>query len=287
MTRVALDAVLLGDRHRNDLGDIRALADSLTEVGLLHPIVVTTDLRLVAGHRRLVAARSLGWTEIDVTVVSNLTDAASLLRAESDENSCRKDFTPTEAESIASAREALLRPLAEQAKARPGQERSAKFAGQATGETRKTAALGTGYSHETIRKVREVKETVASAETPESVREVAEQALAEMDATGRVDGSYQRVKDAERAAAAHAPSSALGEFVESSQAVQDAGYARNFVRALARAHDFLGFDADRLGPLLDDTELDVLDRHVAAVTRFAKAVHKARSGLRVVKGTAQ
>lgn len=285
MTSVAIDAVLLGDRHRNDLGDIRALADSLTEVGLLHPIVVTTDLRLVAGHRRLVAARSLGWTEIDVTVVSNLTDAASLLRAESDENSCRKDFTPTEAESIASAREALLRPLAEdRMKAgKPG----AKLAQGQPGKVRGAAAVGTGYSHETIRKVREVKQTAAAPETPEPVREVAKQALAEMDATGRVDGSYQRVKDAERAAAAHAPSSALGEFVESSQAVQDAGYARNFVRALAKAHDFLGFDADRLGPLLDDTELDVLDRHVAAVTRFAKAVHKARSGLRVVKGTAQ
>lgn len=36
-------------------------------------------------------------------------------------------------------------------------------------------------------------------ETPEPVRAVAEQALREMDSTGRVDGSYQRGKDAERA----------------------------------------------------------------------------------------
>jgi hydroxylaminobenzene mutase len=43
------------------------------------------------------------------------------LRAESDENTCRKAFTPTEAESTAAAREALLKPLAKEAQGRPAE----------------------------------------------------------------------------------------------------------------------------------------------------------------------
>lgn len=56
--------IALGERHRRDLGDIDALARSIAEVGLLHPIVVTSEGKLIAGERRLMAVRSLGWDEI-------------------------------------------------------------------------------------------------------------------------------------------------------------------------------------------------------------------------------
>ncbi len=57
-----LDEITVGWRHRQELGDIDDLAASLTEVGLLHPVVVTPEGTLIAGARRLAAAKLLGWT---------------------------------------------------------------------------------------------------------------------------------------------------------------------------------------------------------------------------------
>ncbi len=48
---VETDAIKTGDRLRKDPGDIEGLAGSLDEHGELRPIVVTRDLRLVAGGR--------------------------------------------------------------------------------------------------------------------------------------------------------------------------------------------------------------------------------------------
>ena len=47
---------------------IRQLADSIAEVGLLHPIIVNKDFALIAGLHRLEAAKLLMWTEIECTV---------------------------------------------------------------------------------------------------------------------------------------------------------------------------------------------------------------------------
>jgi ParB-like chromosome segregation protein Spo0J len=66
---VNIDQIQVGYRYRKDLGDLRALAESIAEVGLLHPVVVTPEGRLIAGQRRLEACRLLEWTEIPVTVV--------------------------------------------------------------------------------------------------------------------------------------------------------------------------------------------------------------------------
>jgi len=58
---VQLNDINLGQRHRKDLGDIDALAESIRVLSLLHPIVVTTDNHLVAGRRRLEAVRKRPW----------------------------------------------------------------------------------------------------------------------------------------------------------------------------------------------------------------------------------
>jgi ParB-like nuclease domain len=62
-------AIEVGERHRRDLGDIPALARSIAEVGLLHPIVVRSDGVLIAGERRLAACKSLGWETVPVTSI--------------------------------------------------------------------------------------------------------------------------------------------------------------------------------------------------------------------------
>ena len=39
--------IAVGKRHRRDLGDVRSLAASIADLGLLHPIVITPDGRLM------------------------------------------------------------------------------------------------------------------------------------------------------------------------------------------------------------------------------------------------
>jgi ParB family transcriptional regulator, chromosome partitioning protein len=51
------------------MGDLAGLAASLAELGLLHPVVIRPDGTLIAGERRLRAAKQLGWPTIPVTVV--------------------------------------------------------------------------------------------------------------------------------------------------------------------------------------------------------------------------
>jgi ParB/Sulfiredoxin domain len=65
-----IDQIRIGERHRRDLGDIAGLAESIEDVGLLHPITVDQHGHLLAGARRLAAYKWLGWTEIPVNIVS-------------------------------------------------------------------------------------------------------------------------------------------------------------------------------------------------------------------------
>ena len=48
-----ISSIHIGKRHRKDMGDVVALARSMADLGLLQPIVIRPDDRLIAGHRRL------------------------------------------------------------------------------------------------------------------------------------------------------------------------------------------------------------------------------------------
>ena len=50
MTTRRIDEIVVGERHRRDLGDIASLAANVAELGLLHPIVIHGTL--IAGERR-------------------------------------------------------------------------------------------------------------------------------------------------------------------------------------------------------------------------------------------
>jgi hypothetical protein len=56
---LAHESIKVGERSRVHAGDVESLASSIADVGLLHPIVVTPDYRLVAGWRRLQAIERL------------------------------------------------------------------------------------------------------------------------------------------------------------------------------------------------------------------------------------
>lgn len=66
---VPIDQIKVEDDHR-PLWDVAPYVDSIRELGLLTPILVTPDLVLLNGRHRLEACLALGWTEIEVTTRS-------------------------------------------------------------------------------------------------------------------------------------------------------------------------------------------------------------------------
>ena len=75
-----------------DQGAIERLAKSISQVGLMNPITVTTDNTLVAGLHRLEACKRLGWESIPVTTVKYADELTREL-AEIDENLMRNDLS--------------------------------------------------------------------------------------------------------------------------------------------------------------------------------------------------
>lgn len=87
------------DNPRTEVGDVTDLASSLRAVGLLQPIVARRSaaghLVVVAGHRRLAAAKLAGWTRVQVIVRRDMRPD-DVLAAMLVENSHRKDLDPIE-----------------------------------------------------------------------------------------------------------------------------------------------------------------------------------------------
>jgi N6-adenosine-specific RNA methylase IME4/ParB-like chromosome segregation protein Spo0J len=192
MTTRKISDIVVGTRHRKDMGDIAGLAASMAELGLLHPIVVRPDGVLVAGERRLRAAKLLGWEKIRVTAV----DLEAVARGELAENEVRKDFTLSEAVAIKRALEPLEKVAAkERQAARGGKGRiaSGKLPTAITGRAADKAAKATGMTRRTLEKAEAIVD-VAEAE-PEKFGKLLEQ----MDDTGRVNGVYRRLKIAKQA----------------------------------------------------------------------------------------
>ncbi len=89
--------IVVGKRHREDLGDLEDLKRSISELGLLQPVVLKKGTKeLVAGYRRLCALRQLGITSLVEGKHCILIDIQSLVRGEHDENICRKDLSISE-----------------------------------------------------------------------------------------------------------------------------------------------------------------------------------------------
>lgn len=61
LAQATITDISVGQRFRQDLGDIGALAQSIQKFGLLQPIGVDERYRLIFGQRRLAASRLLGW----------------------------------------------------------------------------------------------------------------------------------------------------------------------------------------------------------------------------------
>jgi ParB family chromosome partitioning protein len=93
--QVPLDDIIVKKRVRKDMGDIIALADSMKRYGQMSPIVLNSRNQLIAGGRRLEAARYLGWRTINATVI-DINEKLPMLEYEVEENLQRQNFTVEE-----------------------------------------------------------------------------------------------------------------------------------------------------------------------------------------------
>jgi len=107
--RLPLDEIKIKQRIRHDLGDLRQLMESLQEYGLMSPIIVNKKHELIAGHRRLEAARGLGWQFIEVRVMDRAS-AVYNLELEIEENVRRKDLSDQELDEALRRLEKLRNP---------------------------------------------------------------------------------------------------------------------------------------------------------------------------------
>jgi ParB-like nuclease domain len=100
LKEIKIADIRVGSRHRRDMGDLTALADSIRREGLLQPVGVTDGLELAFGQRRIRAVRDVLKKK---TILARVVDVTSILAGEYHENEVRKDFTPSERVAIARA----------------------------------------------------------------------------------------------------------------------------------------------------------------------------------------
>ncbi len=205
----SLDSITVGKRHRTDLGDIPALAESIRNEGLLQPITVTPDGALVCGRRRLEALRFLGQRSTNVWVRSNLSDRLSQLLAEQNDNSLHKPLSLIEAESLyrelkvvlaedAARRQAATRFGAEGAAPEDSAEVSGAVestAPRSAGEARVQAArMVTGRGSQTmLEQIGRLKDLAHDETRPGHIRSQAMAELARIEAGGKVHGAHLRM----------------------------------------------------------------------------------------------
>lgn len=93
--QVSISEIKINERVRADMGDLKPLMDSMQANGQLNPITLSRENELIAGHRRTLAARELGWEFIEAKITDAVTEVEKL-RLELEENVHRKDFSPEE-----------------------------------------------------------------------------------------------------------------------------------------------------------------------------------------------
>jgi N6-adenosine-specific RNA methylase IME4 len=136
---------------RRQLRGVEDLAASIAEVGLLNPITVTPNLRLVAGYHRLTACQALGWKEVPAVILS-LTEVDAEL-AELDENMFRANLTVLERAESLKRRKELYEAKHPQSRrgARPGRAGGGKVAkSESIASFASDAAVKGGVSGRTV-----------------------------------------------------------------------------------------------------------------------------------------
>lgn len=155
------------------------------DIGLLHPIVVNQEGRLIAGQRRLEAYRSLGYNDIPVTV---LDDIKTILNGEVQENTLRKDFTTMEQVEIKRVLEPQIKAeVQEKERLRKTGEDSGKL--PESGDSREKVAEYLDVGYKTLEKKEKIVEAVEEGLIPETTLEK----IDDKEDKTSVDQVYQKI----------------------------------------------------------------------------------------------
>jgi ParB family chromosome partitioning protein len=92
---ISLESIVVRKRIRRELGDISGLMESLKTYGQLTPIIINRKYELIAGFRRLQAAKKLGWKSIEAVMMDRPTEQQKL-ELEMEENVQRLELSPEE-----------------------------------------------------------------------------------------------------------------------------------------------------------------------------------------------
>jgi N6-adenosine-specific RNA methylase IME4 len=189
MAKLPIRKIKVRNRYRKTLGDIESLVASIKELGLLHPIVVRPDGRLIAGERRLAACKRLEWKMIPVTFV----DLKQVIRGEFAENAFRKDFLPSEIEAIRRALEPYEKEAAKERQRKhagtaPGRRKHSGKVSPSDGRTVNRIGAFAGVSGRSLEKIRAVVE--AAEQKPRKFGPL----VTEMDRTRRIDSVYRKLR---------------------------------------------------------------------------------------------
>ncbi|MCQ2604865.1 MAG: ParB N-terminal domain-containing protein [Spirochaetia bacterium] len=106
--QVKIDSIIVKERARKDPGDLKSLMESMERHGQLNPIIVNSKMQLIAGYRRLSAARQLGWDKINATVLET-SSKADMLAIEIEENTQRLQFDSKDLEEAVTKLEKISR----------------------------------------------------------------------------------------------------------------------------------------------------------------------------------
>ena len=97
-------------KSQRDHGDLSGLKQSIQEVGLINPLTINHNKKLLAGRRRYQVVKELGWKEVDCRIL-NSKDALTDFKISIEENLKRKSLTDLEVASAIKDYDELKRKL--------------------------------------------------------------------------------------------------------------------------------------------------------------------------------
>jgi len=202
----SVDGIIVGARHRTDLGDIDTLAQSIEQVGLLQLPTITPDGVLICGARRLAAVKQLGWRTVNVWVRTGLSGKLTALMAERDDVVSHKQYSKVE---LADMYQELKAEIAADAARRQqatqfGSETQnalsggiAKLAtplGDPTGDSRRQAAKMIGGGHVTFEKVAAIQQVATDERYSPELRFKASEAAQRIEEGAPVDPLFTQLR---------------------------------------------------------------------------------------------
>jgi ParB family transcriptional regulator, chromosome partitioning protein len=148
------DIKILSRKRQTDPQKIKDLAESIKTLGLLNPVTVTPDLRLLAGLHRTEACRLLGMKKIDV-VIKDFDNLKQNL-TEIDENLIRSELSILEQGELLIERDEILSSLGLRAKVGDNQWTKKGMAKPSIPLTNKDISKEIGLSDRTIRERKQI-----------------------------------------------------------------------------------------------------------------------------------